>query len=82
MKDQDRGVYDKYSVVERTDGRHAPGEKHHNCQYFVLDLSHDPHSIEALRAYAESCASEYPNLASDLLRQVVRMEEREPEDWE
>lgn len=61
------GLYEKFRV-ERTDGKSAPGEKHSGCRYFVLDLDHDPHAAPALKAYAESCESEYPNLAADLRR--------------
>lgn len=62
---RERGLFRKYDV-ERTDGSSAPGEKHHACEYFVLDLSHDPFAPAALRAYAEACAQEYPALAADL----------------
>ena len=65
-KDADRGVYDKFKTIERTDGRSAPGEKHEGCAYFVLDLNHDPHAVAALRAYAGSCRKDYPGLAADL----------------
>jgi hypothetical protein len=62
---QERGLFRKYNV-ERTDGSSAPGGKHHGCEYFVLDLSHDPFAPPALRAYAAACAAEYPALAADL----------------
>ena len=61
-----RGVYKKFEV-RRTDGKDRPGEKHHHCAYFVLDLDHDPHAIPALKAYAQSCRATYPELAADLL---------------
>lgn len=64
MSDKTRGIYHKFNVT-RTDGSSAPGGKHDGCRYFVLDLSHDPHAIPALRAYAESCAKDYPALAAD-----------------
>lgn len=64
--DRRRGLYNKFSRIERTDGRHRPGEKHHACEYFVLDLRHDPHAVPAIRAYAASCKNEYPVLALDL----------------
>lgn len=38
ISDKDRGLYVKFHV-ERTDGRSAQGEKHHGCQYFVLDVA-------------------------------------------
>ncbi|MHC4864610.1 MAG: hypothetical protein ACYTEX_11025 [Planctomycetota bacterium] len=66
FKDRERGLYQKY-VVRRTDGRDAPGETHDGCEYFVLDLTHDPHALPALRAYADSCRGEYPKLCKDLM---------------
>jgi hypothetical protein len=60
-----KGLYGKFEV-HRTDGRDKPGEKHHGCTYFVLDLQHDKHIVPALRAYAESCETDYPALARDL----------------
>jgi hypothetical protein len=65
MGDRNRGVYHKFNVI-RTDGKSAPGQKHHNCFYFVLDCDHDPHAKAALDAYARSCKHEYPTLASDV----------------
>lgn len=59
------GIYQKF-VVNRVDGKDSPGQKHHGCEYFVLDLTHDPHAIPAILAYAESCREEYPLLARDL----------------
>lgn len=63
--DEKQGVYHKYKV-RRTDGRDGPCEKHENCGYFVLDLSHDPFAEPALRAYAAACRGEFPLLADDL----------------
>lgn len=64
--DKSRGLYRKYDV-RRTDGRDAPGEKHHGCRYFVLDLDHDPHARTAIRAYADSCEVDgFGALATDL----------------
>lgn len=65
MVDKTRGLYDKF-IVERTDGKSAPGQKHHDCRYFVLDIDHDPNAIPALRAYGKACMSEYPNLSRDI----------------
>lgn len=67
----EQGLFHKFNVT-RVDARDLPGEKHHGCSYFVLDLDHDPHAIPALAAYADSCASEYPVLATDLRRQVLK----------
>lgn len=65
MSDKKRGLYLKFEVT-RTDGSSEPGGKHHGCEYFVLDLTHDKHAKAALLAYAESCELEYPLLAADL----------------
>ena len=69
MKDRKRGLYNKFHV-ERADGRSDLGEKHHGCEYFVLDLDHDPHALPAIQAYAKSCAADYPKLAVDVLRRA------------
>jgi hypothetical protein len=60
-----KGLFSKYRV-ERLDGESAPGKKHDGCFYFVLDLTHDPHAIPAIAAYANSCVSTNPLLAADL----------------
>ncbi len=69
MSDKSRGLYGKFHI-ERTDGKSAPGEKHHGCDYFVLDLTCDPHAAPALRAYADSCEADYPQLAADLRAKI------------
>lgn len=65
MSDEKRGLYRKYKV-ERVDGSSKPEGKHEDCQYFVLDMEHDPHARVALRAYADSCKKDFPGLAKDL----------------
>ena len=65
MKDKAKGLYNKYHVM-RMDYRDLPGEKHEGCRLFVLDITHDPHAIPAIRAYADSCRADYPVLAADL----------------
>lgn len=65
-----KGLYNKF-IVKRTDGKSSPGEKHENCEYFVLDITHDKFAIPALKAYAEACADELPELATDLRCIVV-----------
>jgi len=59
------GIYRKFEV-RRTDGSSAPGNKHKNCAYFVLDLQHDKFAPAALHAYAAACRVEYPELAAEL----------------
>lgn len=63
--DRDRGLYEKYHV-ERLDGRDGMGQKHEFCQYFVLDLTHDPYAGHALKAYADAIRHDYPVLAREL----------------
>ena len=67
------GIYNKFTVT-RNDGKGEPGQKHHGCSYFVLDLNHDPHAKPAILAYAESCCKEYPELAADLLLIAEKLE--------
>ena len=64
-EDKAKGLYHKFNVT-RTDGSSGPGGKHENCFCYVLDINHDPHAPVALRAYADSCRSDYPALAADL----------------
>lgn len=59
--------------VSRTDGRDAPGEKHEGCQYFVLDLTHDPHARNAALAYAASAAEDGYGLLARELRGLVSL---------
>ncbi len=65
MGNREQGLYDKFEV-KRTDGSSAEGGKHHGCEYFVLDLTHDRFAGEALIAYANACQEEYPLLARDI----------------
>lgn len=84
------GLYNKFNVT-RTDGRSEEGEKHHGCEYFVLDLNHDRFARAALLAYARKCEDDYPELADDLVKRAAKMgewmavdvlERMEPEDRE
>jgi hypothetical protein len=59
------GLYNKYCVT-RNDETDKIGEKHHGCQYFVLDLTHDPHAKSAILAYARACRETHPALSKDL----------------
>lgn len=63
--DTEQGLFQKF-IVTRTDGSSGPGGKHELCEYFVLDIDHDPHAMPALEAYARACASTHPELAVDL----------------
>lgn len=69
MDDKTKGLYGKFRVM-RVDGRSAPGKKHFGCEYFVLDITHDPFAIPALKAYARACKEQYPLLAKDLIGRI------------
>ncbi len=69
MADNDRGLYPKFDV-KRADGSSEEGRKHEYCEYFVLDLDHDPYAVPALTAYARACMISHPKLAQDLHRMV------------
>lgn len=75
QSDTERGLYDKFAVA-RMDGRSEYGEKHWNCEYFVLDLTHDPHAGPALLAYADSCEERFPELAKDLRSKAADIRNR------
>ena len=77
MGNRNRGLYGKF-IVKRADGTHRPGEKHDGCDYFVLDLTHDPFAVEALAAYASACGREYPLLARDLRAKLQAMSKAAP----
>lgn len=64
-RNSEQGVYRKFEV-RRTDGSDFSAGKHDGCEYFVLDINHDPHAIPALTAYAHSCEKTHPALAADL----------------
>lgn len=65
--DEQQGLFRKFDV-RRTDGSSEPGGKHEGCEYFVLDLDHDPLARVALQAYADACDSTHPQLSQDLRR--------------
>ena len=74
LERKEMGLYNKFKV-ERVDGKSAKGKKHDGCEYFVLDLTHDPHAIPALEAYKESCFDDgYVALAEDLEDTITRAE--------
>lgn len=70
MNDKQRGLYAKYKPIERAD---APNPKHEGCEYFVLDLTHDPFAKDAALMYAFLCKDKYPKLANDLAALVSRL---------
>jgi hypothetical protein len=75
-------MYRKFHV-ERADGMHQPGCKHYGCDYFVIDLTHDPDAPAVLAAKAQACAARQPRLAVDLMRtatEILRRREAEAGD--
>jgi hypothetical protein len=75
MTSKNVGLIGKYHV-ERTDGSSVEGQKHHGCQYFVLDLTHDPLAFPALAAYERNAREAgYVALADDLLRHLAHLRE-------
>ena len=59
-------LYNKFNVT-RTDGKSEPGMKHDRCEYFVLDLTHDPLAVPAIQAYSVAARNAgYIALADDL----------------
>jgi hypothetical protein len=75
-----RGIHAKYRV-QRTDMRDQhPDNRHYRCEYFVLDLTHDPHARFAALRYADACQDDRPVLAADLRAQVLSAAAWHPED--
>lgn len=73
--DESEGLYCKF-WVRRTDGSSREGQKHHDCEFFVLDWDHDPYAVPAALAYADACEGAYPDLAADLRAKAVRVQKR------
>ena len=69
----DGPLHHKFDVI-RTDNADADPRSRHfgGCDYFVLDLDHDPYAMAALRSYADACRATHPRLASDLDEWVAR----------
>lgn len=65
MPDVDKGMFNKYEV-KRIDGK----SDRENCQYFVLDLCHDPYAKPALQAYIDALPQEFELLKNDLIKLV------------
>jgi hypothetical protein len=66
MRDDQSGIYRKYKVIRLNDA----DEKHTDCEFFVLDWSHDKFAITAMKAYADACKDEYPELARDIAHYI------------
>lgn len=76
--DINRGLYEKFHV-ERVDSADAQ-RRHADCEYFVLDLTHDALAWIALAAYEEAARmTGYVALAGDLrLRAAMHAAESSP----
>ena len=68
--DKKKGLYTKWEVIRRL-SESEPG-KHDKCDVFVLDLKHDKFARGALAIYIEACADQYPQLAKDLAKILLR----------
>lgn len=80
MGDKSRGLFGKF-YISRQDGSSMPGGKHDGCDYFVLDVTHDPLAIAPLRKYAEDARREgYVLLADDLDAMIDRCAAKETND--
>lgn len=77
LHEHEQGLYRKFDV-RRVDGSSEPGGKHHDCEYFVLDMTHDQHARVALRAYADACASTHPELSADLIARYALAPIKQP----
>lgn len=70
MADVDqRSLFQKFDV-RRTDGTDQPGGRHHGCEYFVLDLTHDPAAKTALLHYAQAVKDTRPELSRELFEKI------------
>lgn len=69
---EQQGLFRKFDV-RRVDGSDQPGGKHYGCEYFVLDVTHDPYAKDALRAYARACATTHPDLSLDITHMLREM---------
>lgn len=67
LSGEEQGLFNKFTVV-RNDGSSSHGKKHDGCEYFVLDVDHDPYSKAAVLAYAEACKETHPLLSADLIK--------------
>lgn len=83
---EQQGLFRKFEV-RRTDGSDAtPMGKHYGCEYFVLDINHDPHAAAALSAYADAVEATHPALAADMrsryaLAAAPQPPQPEPSTW-
>ncbi|MEK5166171.1 hypothetical protein NYE69_28100 [Paenibacillus sp. FSL R5-0527] len=73
MSDQNKGLYNKYQIINRETGQEAAGN------YFVLKPAKDPAARAALLAYAE--ATDNYQLAADITVWVSSLPDFLECDW-
>jgi hypothetical protein len=66
---EQQGMFRKFEV-RRVDGSDLPGGKHYGCNNYVLDLTHDPAALPAMRAYIAAVRATHPQLAAELEAQT------------
>ena len=72
-----QGLFRKY-IVRRADGQDEDIlQKHFNCEYFVLDVTHDHAAKPALEAYAFAIEATHPHLARDIRIKYLGHKENE-----
>lgn len=77
-QDMARGLYRKFDV-RRVDA--DAQARHGDCDYFVLDIDHDPLALVALTAYADAArAAGYVTLSDDLLAKIAAVENMSEDD--
>jgi Zn finger protein HypA/HybF involved in hydrogenase expression len=73
MGDQDRGLYNKYQIINRETGKEVNGS------YFVLNPVKDYAARQALETYAKNTNNE--SLMGDLLAWIETMPKLQECDW-
>lgn len=73
MGDQNKGLYNKYRVINRETGKEADGE------YFVLKPANDPAARKALLAYAR--ATDNIQLGADITVWISNIPDIQECDW-
>lgn len=73
MSDQDRGLYNKYQIINRETMEEAEGD------YFVLKPAKDPAARAALLAYAET--TDNHQLSADISAWILSLPDIPECDW-
>jgi hypothetical protein len=62
------GYYDKYFVRKKGDAQAV----HLDCEFFVLDMTHDVYALTAVMYYRDAVREANPRLAEDLDERIAR----------